>query len=379
MPVDKEAKKALEIEIRKVERRIDRLRTKRGSDNALYWAHTHANSPLVVRSELLDQDPTLLASLNCVVDQRTGEGRPGRRNDLITKQCPTEWKGLDYPAPTWEMFLRDIFEGNEELIGYVQRLLGYGITGLSDEHVFPIFWGCGRNGKSTLVEVLSYVLGPYAGPIQSDLLMDQGRYRRASSAPSPDIMALKGLRIAFASESDEGRRISPARVKWLTGGDTLIGRNPHDKYEVHFKPSHLLILLTNHKPQAPADDFAFWQRVHLVPFTVQFVDREPQTKDERPADKALPQKLKAEDSGILAWHVRGCLKYQEMGLKPPVIVREATAEYRRDEDILSDFTDECCFLEAYYKESASGLYDRYANWYEQNVSKRVPSQSAFAR
>lgn len=359
-------------------KRVGRLRSQRGRNNCLKFAHCNIANPLVIRGEEFDRNPWLLACKNGVLDLRTGKLRPGRSDDYISKACPHEWKGIDEPAPTWETFLNEIFEGDEELILYIGRLLGYALTGLTIEHILPILWGQGRNGKGTILETIKHVLGPLAAPIQMEMLLDQGRAKN-SSGPSPDIMALRGLRLAFTSESDEGRKISPAKVKWLSGGDTLVGRHPHDRYEVHFKPTHTLILLTNNKPHAPADDFAFWERVHLIPFKLSYVDREPQAENEKCADKTLPYRLNAEAAGILACLVRGCLKWQERGLDPPPIVREATAEYRRDEDILADFIEECCFMDITATVQASHIYDAFKEWFEENVSKRIISQKKFGK
>ncbi|MFQ5737240.1 MAG: phage/plasmid primase, P4 family, partial [Thermodesulfobacteriota bacterium] len=241
----------------------------------------------------------------------------------------------------------------------------------------------GRNGKGTLVETLRYVLGPLAQPIQSEMLLDQ-RSARASSGPSPDIMSLKGLRIAFASETDEGRKFSTSKAKWLSGGDTLTGRNPHDRYETTFEPTHLLCLLTNHLPHAPGDDFAFWQRIHLVPFDVHFIDN-PKNENERPCDKMLPEKLKAEASGILAWLVRGCIEWQRQGLNPPAVVRSATEQYRVSEDLISEFIEACCYpieetskdVRTQYKE----LYDAFEAWYGAAIGdiKFCPRKKKFSQ
>lgn len=359
-------------------KRVGRLRSQRGRNNCLKFAHCNITNSLAIRGEEFDRNPWLLACKNGVIDLRTGKLQPGQPKDYISKACPHEWKGIDEPAPIWETFLNEIFDGNEELVLYMGRLLGYGVTGLTIEHILPIEWGQGRNGKGTKIETLKYVLGPLAAPIQMEMLLDQGRAKNSAS-PSPDIMALRGLRLAFTSESDEGRRISPSKVKWLSGGDTLVGRNPHDRYEVHFSPTHTLILLTNNRPHAPADDFAFWERVHLIPFNLSYVDREPQAENERRADKTLPERLKAEASGILAWLVRGCLKWQEQGLDPPAIVKEATAKYRRDEDILADFIEECCFIDITATVQASHIYDAFKEWFEENVSKRIISQKKFGK
>jgi len=255
------------------------------------------------------------------------------------------------------------------MVDYVSRLLGYGITGLNIEHIFPVLYGPGRNGKSLLPEILNYVLGSLSGSIQSEMLLDQKR-PRSSQGPSPDIMTLKGLRLAFASETDEGQRFSAAKVKWLTGGDQLVGRYPHDKYEVRFNSTHLLFLITNRKPMAPGDDFAFWERMHLIPFRLSFVNRDPVADNERRADIYLLEKLKKEAPGILAWLVRGCLAYQKQGLNPPKDIIEATAQYRRDEDILADWLEDYCKVGPDEKGQATDLYDHFVKWYRKNISRK---------
>ena len=358
--------------------RVSRLRSNRGREQCLKMAHTNQENALAIRGDVLDTRPWLLACQNGVVDLRTGKLRPGRPDDYLSKACDVEYPGPEVPAPLWENTLLEVFNGDPELVGFIRRLFGYAITGLRTEHVFPILWGIGRNGKSTIIEIISFVLGPLAGPIQSEMLLDQWR-PKGSTGPSPDIMALKGLRMAFASESDEGRRISPSRVKWLTGGDTLVGRNPYDKYEIKFTPAHTLFLLTNEKPQPPQDDFAFWERAALIPFELSFVDRDPRGKFERRADKDLLDKLEKEAPGILAWLVQGCLEWQERGLDPPPVVIEATKQYRRDEDLLSDFIEQCCFLDPAAKEQASKIYPVFKAWYQKNVSKRGISQKRFGR
>jgi len=360
-------------------KRISRLRTERGRVNCLKFAHTNPVNHLSVEGEEFDQLHWLLACLNGVVDLKTGEISDGRSGDLISKASPIEWKGIDEPALEWERFLNQIFKGNGDIVEYMGRLFGYGITGLTREHILPILWGKGRNGKGTMIEIIKYVLGPLAAPIRSEMLLDQGR-TSSSSGPTSDIMSLRGLRIAFASESDEGRRFSPSKVKWLSGGDTLVGRAPHDKYETYFSPTHKLVLMTNELPHAPSYDFAFWERVHLVPFELSFVDRKPQTDDELPADKELPERLQQEASGILAWLVRGCLAWQEKGIAPPPVITEATAKFRRDEDTLADFIDECCFLKKGEETKSADLYTAFKDWYQTNVYKKnAPSQKKFGK
>jgi putative DNA primase/helicase len=192
-------------------------------------------------------------------------------------------------------------------------------------------------------------------------------------------LALRGLRIAFASETDEGRRFSSSRVKWLSGSDSLVGRSPHAKHETIFNPTHKLFLLTNNKPGASANDFALWERLFLINFKLAFVNRKPHAENEREADLYLLDKLKAEAPGILAWLVRGFIKWEENGLNPPPVILDATSEYRREEDILQDYIEENCFRDPQAKVGASELYDSFSKWFETNVSKKGISQRKFGR
>ena len=357
---NKDLADALEKRRKALHARIKSLRDD-GADKCLTWA-TRIDGGLGIRGEELDRKPWLLPCRNGVIELRTGRFRAGRPEDLLTRAVPHDWIDIEVEAPTWEQFLNDVFDGDTELITYVQRLFGYGITGLTHEHILPVLIGDGRNGKGTLVETLRYVLGDLAKPIQSEILLDQ-KTARSSAGPSPDIMNLKGLRIAFASETDEGKRFSTSRAKWLSGGDTLTGRNPHDRHETTFEPTHLLCLLTNHLPHAHGDDYAFWNRLHLIPFNVRFVDN-PSADNERPRVKDLPEKLKGEASGILAWLVRGCLEWQRIGLKPPQKVLSATEQARLSEDVIAEFVESSCVEDPDERVQYAEIYQAFSAWYE---------------
>jgi len=310
-----------------------------------------------------DTTPMVLACPNGVLELATGVFRPGRPSDYIKTACPTPYDP-NAKADAWEQFLLASFDGDADLVGYIRRLLGYAITGCNNEHVLPVFWGKGRNGKGTLLETLASVLGDYVGPVQAEMLLDQGR-GRSSAGPSPDIMALRGRRLAWASETKEGRRMDSGKVKWLVGGDTLVGRPPYGRFEIRFAPTHTLILMTNNKPHAPADDFALWQRIHLVPFNLCFVDN-PRQPNERKRDRSLVPRLQGEASGILNWLVLGALEWKREGLNPPAVVRDATDEYRRDEDTLQHFIDECCCIGVYESVGGNHFYEAYKNWCSEN-------------
>ncbi|MBU4317796.1 MAG: DNA primase [Proteobacteria bacterium] len=288
-------------------KRASALRSTRRRANCLTFART-TNDPMAIKGTEIDCKPWLLPCKNGVLDLRTGALKDGKLEDYLLKASPIEWKGINEPCPMWDAFLKEIMEDDELMVEFLQRLFGYALIGASIEHKIIVMEGRGRNGKGTIVDILTHIMGDLAGPIRSEMLLDQSR-NLSSAGPTPDIMALRGRRMAFASETDEGCRVSSARVKWLTGNDMLTGRNPHDKYEISFKPTHTLFLLTNSRPHAPAEDFAFWQRMILIPFGLSYVDYEPEKDNERRADPDLPEKLKQEASGILAWLVRGCLLY----------------------------------------------------------------------
>jgi putative DNA primase/helicase len=371
-------RKKLAEEQDKLRKRAFQLRGPAVRDACIKFFKRMEGHPMAVNTEKFDSNPMLLGGSNGVIELRTGKFRDGKQKDYISKACPTEFKGIDFPSPMWEEFLLQVFDGDKELVAYLQRLLGYGITGLVREHIFPVFQGRGRNGKGTIIEVLNYVLGGLAKPIRTEMLLAQP-FTKSASAPTPEIMTLKGLRMAIASETEEYAKFSASQIKLLTGGDMLIARSPHDKRETCFNPSHLLILMTNDKPKAPGGDFAFWERVHLLHFPLSFVS-EPSEKNERPVIKGLAEKLKQEASGILAWLVRGCLQWQvDGGLNPPEKVKAATAEYQKEEDLLAGFIEDCCETDPQYKTKSKELYDAFFLWFEEKAGKRVPVQKTFGK
>jgi putative DNA primase/helicase len=373
-------RKALEARRSKLDGRINRLRSENGQNKALAFASTVPGG-LGTSGSVFDKNGWILPCNNGVIDLRTGAHRAGRCDDYATIASPVDWKGIEEPAETWERTLSEIFGGNQELVDFFRRLCGLAIIGEHIESNLVILYGPhGRNGKSLITEVIRWVLGSFAFPIPSEIMTDQGKTRN-SSGPSPDIMLLKGLRLAFGSETKQQDKLDVNQIKWLTGGDTLVARGLQKDF-TSFEPSHTLFLLTNHKPHAPADDHAFWERVLLIPFEMSFVDREPQAENERRQDKNLKKKLRNEASGILAWLVRGCLEYQTKGLQPPQIVKQATTEYRKDEDILADFIDEECIVldsenDGYVH--AGKLYERFTEWYKSTVGNKVPSGTWFGK
>lgn len=353
--------------------RVALLRDTSGRENLLNCAHTNRN-PLAITGEELDQQPYLLATNNCVVDLRTGDSRPGRPEDYILNSSPIDWQGIDVPCPQWEQFLLSCHDGDRDMVAFLQRVFGYAVLGARDDHVWFVFYGTrGRNGKDTLLKTLMAVLGgDLANIIPTELLLDS-RVPRNSSAPTPDVLSLRGKRIAFANESEDGQRFAMSKIKTLTGGGYLQARGLQDKLYTTWKQTHLLFLMTNEIPRAKADDDAFWSRLLAVPWKIRFVD-EPTTPDERKRDPQMEYKLLAELPGILAWLVRGCLAYQREGLNPPESVLACTRERRDAFDDVGRFLRECCEVERVPegKESelrigASALLQAFNWWLHKNV------------
>lgn len=366
-------------EISKFYKKINKLRTVRGVRNCLYFAHT-CERPLAIHGRELDQNPWLLPVANGVVDLKTGRLQNGRPEDYMMKACPYEYHGIEAPRESWEKVLMEIFEDDYLVVEFMQRLFGAAIVGYQFEHIFPVLTGPGgRNGKGTIVETISSILGPMAEPIRSEMLLDTYQVQ-SSSGPTPDIMALKGLRIAFASETEERAKISAAKVKWLTGGDRLTGRAPHDKYETTFDSNHTLFLLSNFKPAADANDKAFWERMINIPFNVRFLkNREPSAENERKADLFLKEKLMAEAPGILGWLVEGCLKWQMEGLNPPPKVVQETQDYMEGEDDIQRFIDQCLVYDPGAWVGATDLYEVFETWWKRNIHNHPPKQKKFGK
>ena len=263
-----------------------------------------------------------------------------------------------------------------ELIAFLQRLLGYGITGSVQEHVFGVLFGEeGRNGKDTIQHALSHTLGELSSAISKDVLLETSRMRSAGSA-TPHLCDLHGRRLAWASEPEKGARFSVSQVKELSGGGDIPARGLYEKHLMKVTPTHLLLLLTNHKPYADPDDKAFWERLRLITFNMRFVTN-PVGPNERAKDPHLWKGLEAEASGILAWLVRGCLAWQHQGLANPDVVLSEGEAYRREQDHLDAFLADCCVIHEKATVGAASLFETYSAWGKTNNMRRLLNGTTF--
>ena len=374
---DEEAKKTALQMHSLLHRRMDRVNSLHRMENTLKLAATGLKG-LVITGDEWNANPWSIQAQDTVIDLKTGASRSGLPRDYINKAAPTKWNGLDEPAETWAAFMASVFDGDESLVNYVQRVLGAALVGKPSQQEFYIFWGEGRNGKGTMLETLKEILGEgLAGPIRSEMVMDSKQ--AGNNGPNPELLDLQGKRIVWASETKDGQRLNAEKVKLFTGGDTLSSRYNYSNDVITFKPTHTLFMLTNNKPRISAGDTAVWDRLRLVPFLMRFVDS-PTAANERQKDIELQEKLLNEASGILAWLVRGCLDWLENGLNPPQAVTDSGEEYRMDEDPVQQFVNERCLVGPGYKAQVKPLHDAFSGWFTDSygVKASVPSLRKFS-
>jgi putative DNA primase/helicase len=253
-------------------------------------------------------------------------------------------------CPRFQKFLKEV-QPDPEVRRFLRRFLGYCLTGRANEAVFLYLHGGGANGKSTFIELVAWVFGDYAHKIPTEMLMS---HKRNPQGPSPDIVLLKGLRLAFANETEEGQRLAEACIKDLTGGDTLTGRATYAKTFIQFQQTCKLIISGNHRTEVRDNSTGMWRRMILVPFTV--------TITEANRDPHLYDTLKAEAPGILNWMLAGLQDYQTNGLNVPRAIRAATAAYREEQDLIGEWIADNCVTGAGRHEDKRSLYFDYNAW-----------------
>lgn len=322
-----------------------------------------AEAALAIEYDKLDADPWALNVANGTIDLRTGTLTDHDPAALITKLADVEYHP-DALAPTWHAFLERIVP-DPEVRDFLQRAVGYSLTGDTTEQVLIVAHGDGANGKSTLLRTVGEVLGDYATGAPRDLLV----VTRHEPHPT-GITKLHGARFAAAVETEADARLAEAQVKALTGGDPLTARRMREDFWT-FTPTHKLWLAANHRPRIAGEDHAIWRRIRLVPFTETIPDSEQ--------DRQLPDKLHAELPGILAWAVAGCLQWQTRGLDTPTAVSEAVAEYRRAEDWLQRFIEDRQLTFGDGNIATAKLTELYRQWCVENQERPLGAKAFAAK
>ena len=336
---------------------------KKRLDAALGLLQFEEGIPLLVRQ--LDRDPFLFALPDGYgVELKTGLVRPLRASDYITKVAGTSIAPPGAEAPLFLRFLHEIFLGDAEYIGYVQRALGYSLSGDIGEHCIFILHGIGANGKSTLLNLLRDVLGDYAMHTNQETFMVQH-----SAGARGDLVRLMGARLVATSELEDGQRLAESIIKSWTGGEPMVARQLYCE-PIEFAVTGKLFIATNHKPKVRGTDHAIWRRIHLWPFGL--------TLPKERQDSSIVMKMEAELPAILRWMVDGFAEWQRIGLSPPGKVSTATAEYRAESDALGAWLGECCELRDSLKTFGPTLYASYVQYSEAKREYR-PSQRDFYR
>lgn len=325
--------------------------------------HTLARSDrrLAATFDQWDNDPWLLNTPAGIVDLRTGRSGAHRRDDYCTKITAVAPGG---DCPVWLNFLDRVTGGDKKTELFLQRMAGYVLTGLTREHALFFLYGTGANGKSVFLNTISHILGGYAtsAPIETFIASNAERH-------PTDLAGLRGARLVTAIETEEGRRWAEAKLKVLTGGDRVSARFMRQDY-FEFTPQFKLVVAGNHRPGLRSVDEAIRRRLHLIPFTV--------TIPEGERDDELPEKLKAEWGGILAWMIEGAVEWTMTGLDVPNAVREATEEYFESEDALAQWLGESCRVGVDQYETTADLFVSWKVWAER-AGERVGSMKSLSQ
>jgi putative DNA primase/helicase len=310
-----------------------------------------ADRRLAATADQWDADPWLLNTPLGVIDLCTGELRPQEPTEYMTKLTAVA------PDPgcsieTWLAVLDRVAGSDQELVCYLQRLFGYALTGSTCEHSLHFAHGTGANGKTTILNVITGIMGDYhkTAPIETFTVSSMERH-------PTDLAGLRGARLVTAIETEEGRRWAESRIKALTGGDRIAARFMRQDF-FEFTPQFTLVIVGNHKPGLRSVDEAIRRRFHLIPFGVTIPPEE--------RDSELGDKLRGEWPGILQWIIEGCIAWQEQGLAAPKSVLDATAAYLEAEDALAAWIDEECERDPNAWERSTNLFKSWRDWAEQS-------------
>ena len=308
---------------------------------------------IAITSRDLNTNPWLINTRNCTVNLKTGEMYKHKRKDLINRIA-----GCDYLpeslTPAFYSFLNSSMP-DKDIQDFLQRIVGYTATGSNKEQVFFVHFGAGGNGKSVFLEAIRAALGDYAQAAESSTFIAEPN-ERSSSIPN-DLARLDGVRSVFVPDVPNGGKWKDGIIKQITGGDTITARYLHKEF-FDFEPVAKIHVRANHRPKAEDDD-GFWRRARLIPWEVQ-----PQNKD-----RMLPEKLKNELPGILAWIVAGAIRWHQMGLEAPARVSEATSAYRSEQSGIQDWINECCYVKDGLFTPLAYLYPNYDEWRQEEGIK----------
>lgn len=349
-PAPAGAKDARLGKIDKIRKAIENLNKKQFIEASLDLA----SSMLASLATEFDANPYLAACENGTLDLRIGDFREHSPADKITLRFPVSFD-INAECPHWDAFVESIFGGNADTIRYVQRAVGYSLSGLTNEDALFFLIGSGANGKSVFRSALEMLFGDYRSEISIGALLTT----TSDSNVDYQKARLKGARLAFTDEVPENKRFNESQIKAITGRDTILARNPYEK-PYSFQPTHKLWLIGNHKPAITGTDNGIWRRINIIPFNVIF----PKEKQIKPSQ--FHSWFRSELPGILNWALRGWLDYQANGLMPPEEVVAATSEYRSEQDQIGAFIEENLKSAPGALIRTATLFSTYREWCNDN-------------
>lgn len=347
---------SIELSDDKVQRRVASAATVAAVERLARSDRRHA-----MRIEDWDSDPLLLNTPTGTVDLRTGSLMPHCQQDHLTKITAC---GPDKGCPRWLNFLQRVTDGDSGLRSFLQRVVGYCLTGDTREHAFFFLYGTGANGKSVFVRTISGILNDYATTATVLTFVASNVEHHPT-----DVAGLRGARLVIATETEQGQSWAESKIKSLTGGDKIAARFMRQDF-FQFTPQFKLMVSGNHKPALRIVDEAIRRRLHLIPFSVTIPSCE--------RDPNLVTDLRHEWPGILKWAIDGCLAWQQQGLNPPKVVRSVTEDYLSAEDTLGRWIEERCVLGATYSGNASELFGDWNIWCYRN-GESAGSQKRFSQ
>lgn len=318
----------------------------------------------------LDANPFLLNVQNGTIE--LGDRvliRAPIRSDYVTRMAPVTYDA-NASCLGWNAFINDVFEGQHETAIFVQKWLGYALTGDQSEQVISIFEGKGSNGKSTLLEVVARIMGDYAATTPVETILHQDK--KGGSGPSPDVARLRGVRLVRTSEPEAGSRLSESFMKQWTGGEKMTVRHLHREF-FELAPMGKLTVSVNIRPVIVGKDHGTRRRIHVVPFKRRFDKGGGESRG-----RTLVDKLHAEAPGILNWLIEGFRMWWADGLVPPAAVVEATDQYFAEMDPIGQFVRDACEADPAVRVSATELHDAFSAWCKQQ-NEEVKSLTAFGR
>ncbi len=327
--------------------RCENVRSRKDIKQAAQWLREFATT-----INQYDADKYLASTLNGTLNLRDGGSfYEAKRSDYISKQLGANYEE-DADCPRWKKFLNEIFDGDKELIRFMQKIVGYSLTGDVSEQKMFIFYGFGKNGKTVFINIISALLGNYSASA-SFKTFDADK----QSENTNDLAMLNGRRFVSMIESAADKKLNEPLVKLTTGGDRISCRFLHKEF-FEYVPQFKLFLATNHKPVITQTDFGIWRRIVLIPFNQNFEGRE---------EDRLEETLKSELSGILNWALEGLKMWQIEHLKPlPTAITDATDKYKNESDTVKQWLDFQTIQKSQGAIKSSAAYTNYKIWSEEN-------------